>query len=313
MIATHDREDVKTRRSVRLTAPDGPAALVVEETPLPQLGSGDALVRVHAAGITRGELGWPVDRLPAIPSYELSGVVAAVGSGVTSVAAGTAVWALTPFDRDGVATDFAAVPAAVLSPKPRRLAHTQCAAVPLAALSAWQGLFDHGRLQTGQRVLVHGAGGGVGRFAVQLARWGGAHVIGTASTVGLPAARDSGAHEVVDRSGANYADGIEPLDLVFDTVGGAALSGSAAVLRPGGRIVSVAQQPPSNLEAIYFVVEPRRDQLEKIARLVDDGTLNPMLDSVFPLTEARAAFERVGQCGKHGKIVLEVVNDDART
>ena len=150
--------------------PGGPEQLVVEEVERPRAGPAQALVRVHAAAITRDELEWPVDRLPAIPSYELSGVVEEVGTGVTDVAVGEEVFALTLFDRDGVAADYAAVPSELLVGRPRTLEHAESAAIPLPALSAWQALFDHGRLTAGQRVLIHGASGAVGAFAVQLAR-----------------------------------------------------------------------------------------------------------------------------------------------
>jgi NADPH:quinone reductase-like Zn-dependent oxidoreductase len=161
----------RTMRAIRLPRAGGPGELVLEEVETPPLRPGEALVKVHAAAITRDELDWPVDRLPAIPSYELSGVVLAVAPDVDTVAVGEGVFALTSFDRDGVAADYAAAPADVLAPKPRTLDHLMSAAVPLAALSAWQGLFDHGRLEKGQRVLIHGAAGGVGHFATQLARW----------------------------------------------------------------------------------------------------------------------------------------------
>jgi NADPH:quinone reductase-like Zn-dependent oxidoreductase len=152
-------------------------------------------------------------------------------------------------------------------------------AVPLAGLSAWQGLFDQGRLEAGERLLVHGASGGVGHFAVQLARARGA--------------------EVVDAE----------VDLVFDTVGGETLARSGSLLREGGRIVSVAEEPPAELagQAVYFIVEPNRDQLVELARLADEGELRPAIDSVFPLAEARAAFERLEARGKRGKVVLSVV------
>jgi NADPH:quinone reductase-like Zn-dependent oxidoreductase len=172
-------------RAIRLHTADGPAGLVLEELATPVPGAGEVLVRVHAAALTRNELDWPVDRLPATPSYELSGVIAALGPQVDGVAVGEAVYALCGFDRDGAAADYAVVPAAILAPKPRTIGHLESAAIPLATLSAWQGLFDHGHLASGQRVLVHGAAGGVGGFAVQLARWRGAHVIGTASTANL--------------------------------------------------------------------------------------------------------------------------------
>jgi len=270
---------------------------------VPQVRAGEALVEVHAAAITRDELEWPVDRLPAIPSYELSGVVEAV-AGDVEVAVGEPVFALTEFDRDGVAAAYAAVRASLLAPKPSTVDHVASAAIPLAALSAWQGLFDHGRLEGDQRVLIHGAAGGVGHLATQLARWRGAHVIGTASPGSMEAARAYGAHEVFDR----LEEALAPVDLVFDTVGGPLLQGSPALVRPGGRLVSVAEEPPvtEGIEASYFVVEPNREQLVEIARLVDEGVLRPAIDSVFPLAEAAAAFERSLAGGKRGKVVIRV-------
>jgi NADPH:quinone reductase-like Zn-dependent oxidoreductase len=167
-------------RVVRLRAPGGPEQLAVEEAPRPCPGPGEVLVRVHAAAITRDELQWPVDRLPAIPSYELAGVVEEAGPGVAGVAPGDEVFALTPFDRDGVAADFAIVPAEALAARPRSLSRAESAAVPLPALTAWQGLFDHGRLAAGERVLIHGAAApSAGSPSSSLARatrtWSGAH------------------------------------------------------------------------------------------------------------------------------------------
>lgn len=202
-------------RAVRLHD-DG---LRIEDLPLPEPGEGEVLVRVHAAAITRDELTWPADRLPAIPSYELSGVVEASGE---------AVFALTPFDRDGAAAEYALVPAAVLAPKPAALTHAESAALPMGGLTAWQGLVVHGGLQAGERVCVTGATGGVGHIAVQLARALGAVVV---------------------------PEG-QPCDLLFDTAG--RTSGDAA------RVVTVAEEVPG---ATYFVVEPDRDQLGELARL----------------------------------------------
>src|SRR5919199_2682638 len=187
-------------RAIRLHA-DG---LVVEELDVPQPGAGEALVRVHAAGLTRDELTWPVGRLPAIPSYELSGEVVGVAPDVADVTEGDEVFALTPFDRDGVAAEYAVVAAAVLAPKPRTLTHVESAALTMSGLSAWQGLFDHGALRDGERVRVLGANGGVGHVAVQLA-------------------------------GDALVSGDGPTDLVFDTAGGDALK--AAVGSPP-RVVS---------------------------------------------------------------------------
>ena len=240
-------------RAVRLHG-DG---LRVEEIETPSPQAGELLVRVHAAAITRGELEWPVDRLPAIPSYELSGVVADTGE---------EVYALTLGARDGVAAEYAAVPAEVLAPKPVRLSHVEAAALPMGGLTAWQGLFVHGRLARGERVLVTGAEGGVGHIAVQLARHAGAAVV------------DGG-----------------PADLVFDTRGGD--------VPAGARVVTIAEEQPG---ATYFIVEPDREQLLELTALVDAGELQVEVDSVFPLRDAQAAFERVDARGKRGKVVFEV-------
>ena len=259
-------------RALRLHPPGRVEDLRLDEVEAPQPRPGQVLVRVHAAAITRDELEWPTDRLPAIPSYELSGVVAQDGDGWS---AEEEVFALTPFDRDGVAADDALVPAEVLAPKPRSLSHVQAAAVPMPGLSAWQALIVHGRLQPGERVAVTGAHGGVGHVAVQLARGQGATVV------------EAG----------------EPCDLLFDTAGGDALARSAG---QAGRIVTIAAETPG---AHYFVVDPNGAQLLELARLVDSGELQPEIDSVFPLAEARSAFLRSAARGKHGKVVLRVIDE----
>jgi NADPH:quinone reductase-like Zn-dependent oxidoreductase len=308
-----DKMEDSTMKAVRLhaggrTAADG-WGLELEDVPVPGARPGEVLVRVHAAAITRDELEWPVDRLPAIPSYEVSGLVTEVSPDVSGWLAGDEVYALTPFDRDGGACEYVAVPASVLARKPASLTHVEAAAVPMPALTAWQGLFERGGLTAGERVLILGAAGGVGHAATQLARERGAHVVGAASAARLQAARDLGAHEVVDGT-ASFEDLLEPVDLVFDTVGGDALARSFAVARPGGRIVSVAEEPPEtdrqDLTALYFVVEQSGDQLAELARLIDAGTFRPEVDSVYPLAKAAAAFTRLHERGKHGKVVLEI-------
>jgi NADPH:quinone reductase-like Zn-dependent oxidoreductase len=296
--------------AIRQHPPGGPTSLAYEEIETPEAGPGEALIRVHAAAITRDELDWPADRLPATPSYELSGVVAAVGHDVDDLEVGEPVYALNDFDREGAAAEFTVVPSGFVSPKPRSLGHVESAALPLAGLSAWQGLFLHGGLKEGERVLVHGAAGGVGHLAVQLARARGAHVIGTTSSASLEAVQRLGADEVIDSS-QPFEELVEDIDLVFDTAGGERLERSPAVLRPGGRLVSVAVEPPkrSGLSSTYFVVEPNRDQLAELARLADEGKLRPTIDEVFPLREARKAFERSQGDHRPGKIVLRVADD----
>ncbi len=301
-----------TMEAVRLHAPGGLGDLVVEQIETPHLHDGEVLVRVHAAAITKGELEWPEDRLPAIPSYELSGRVVAVAPGIDAVVIGDDVYALTGFDRDGVAAEFAVVPAEILAPKPRSLDHVESAAVPLAALSARQGLFDHGGLEAGQRVLITGAAGGVGHFATQLAHGRGAHVTGVTSPGAGERARALGADDVSEDG--RFPDALEPVDLVFDTVGGELLERSLEVIRPGGKLVTVAEDPPdtpagATTTATYFLVEPDRQQLIELAQAIDDGDLRPSIDSVFPLADARGAFERSLTSGKSGKVVLRIIDD----
>jgi NADPH:quinone reductase-like Zn-dependent oxidoreductase len=257
-------------RAVRLYPPGRVEDLRLDEIEVPQSRVGQVLVRVHAAAITRNELEWPADRLPAIPSYELSGAAAA---DVAGISAGAELYGLTPFDRDGVAADYALVPTELLAAKPPRLSHVQAAALPMAGLSAWQALFVHGQLQPGERVAVTGAHGGVGHIAVQLAR----------------------------SHGATLVPSGEPCDLLFDTAGGEELARAAG---QAGRIVTIVAEVPG---ALYFVVEPNGQQLVGLARLVEAGELTPEIDSIFPLAQAPAAFARSAARGKHGKVILRVV------
>jgi NADPH:quinone reductase-like Zn-dependent oxidoreductase len=278
-------------QAVRLMADGGPDALELGQIPVPAAKAGEALVRVHAAAITRDELEWPTDRLPAIPSYELSGVVEATGE---------EVFALTPFDRDGVAAEFAVVPTDALAPKPASLTHVEAAALPLAGLSAWQGLFDHGGLQAGERVLIHGAAGGVGSLAVQLAHAHGAHVTATASPGNIEAVRSFGADDVIDYTMQSFEDA-GPFDVVFDTAGGERLTRSVSV---APRVVTVAAEADG---AVYFIVKPNREQLTELARLAESGALRPLVAEVFPLAAAKEAFRRSLAGGRRGKVVLEVL------
>jgi NADPH:quinone reductase-like Zn-dependent oxidoreductase len=296
----------RTMTAIRLHAP-GIAGLSLDTIDTPTLRPGEALVEVRAAAITRDELEWPLDRLPAVPSYELSGVVAAVADDVDGVSIGDEVYALTPFDRDGVAAAYAAVPAALLAPKPATLDHVQSAAVPLPALSAWEGLFVRGGLEADERVLIHGAVGGVGQFATQLARWRGAHVVATASRSGFEEAHALGADEVVDGRG-KLDDEVGPFDLVFDTVGGDLIERASALLAGDGRLVSVASEPPGG--GTFFVVETSRERLVELTRLVDTGEVRVSIDSTFALSDATAAFERSLASGKRGKVVIQVAHPE---
>ncbi len=299
-------------RAVRLHSAKGPAGLQYEEVPTPSVGPGEVLVRVYAAAITRDELDWPVDRLPAIPSYEFSGTVVLLGGGARGFNIGQEVYALSPFNRDGAAAEYISAPYTCLARKPLNLSAVEAASLPLAALSAWQGLLAHGQLSGKQRVLIHGATGGVGNFAVQIARQKGAYVIGTVSSRNLEAASKLGLDQLIDDTETPFETATGEVDLVFDTVGGGRLQRSVSVVRPGGRLVSVASEPPQDraaergITAIYFVVKPNGEQLAEIGALVEDSRIVPSIARVYPLAEARAAFQTSLEHHPAGKIVLQV-------
>jgi NADPH:quinone reductase-like Zn-dependent oxidoreductase len=299
--------------AIRLHSPVAIDGLVYEDAPEPVPAVGDALVKVHAAGFTPSELDWPIwtdrnghDRAPIIPAHEFSGVVAALGFGTTGVAVGDEVYGLIDGYRDGAAAEYIAIEARDLAPKPRSVDDVHAAAIPQAGLTAWQALFDHGGLQAGQTVIVHGAAGSVGSTAVQLARWAGAKVIGTGRAAARSLAVELGADEFVDVE----SDGLEAVpaaDVVFDTIGGDVLAHSPALVKPGGALVSVAAPPPDDrddIRIVFFIREPSRAQLVELARLTDAGELRPQVGAVYPLEKGREAFVAKDGHGVPGKVVL---------
>lgn len=310
-------------KAIRIHGRGGPEHLVYEDAPQPQPGPGEVLVRVYAVGIIRTELTWPdtyqtregrTRDLP-IPGHDVSGVVEEVGPGVTTLTRGTEVYALTAFDRDGAEAEYIIALPGELAPRPRSLDHMHAAAVPLSALTAWQALFDHAGLVAGQTVLVHGAAGGVGVFAVQLAHWAGAHVIATASARNSDFLRELGANEIVDYTTTRFEDVVHKVDVVFDTVGGETLQRSWQVVKNGGALVTVVSPQPSLEEAkaygvrpFWFVVEPNREQLIQIGELIDAGHVRSIVETVLPLSQARQAYEQGASGHTRGKIVLRVVN-----
>src|SRR4029450_3659460 len=312
-----------TMKAVRLHKEGGPEQLVYEDAPKPQLGAGDALIRVHATGITPAELTWAEtyrncdvsDGLPAIPGHEVSGGVDSVAHGVTDVSIGDEVYALTSFCRDGAAAEYVAVRAADLAPKPQTLNFVQAAAVPLSALTVWQAFFDHARLAPGQRVLIHGAAGGGGGFAVQIARWHGAYAIGTASAENRDFLLGLGANEGIDYQHVQFEDAGHDVNVLLATTGGGTRERSWEVLKPGGILVSLPEPIPESEAAAhdkrsrrggFFVVRPDPDKLGQIARLIDSGAVHPVIAQTVPLAEAREAFERGVAGHTRGKLVLAV-------
>lgn len=305
-------------KAIRLHGRGGPDYLVYEEAPQPQPGPGEVLVRVAATAVIANELKWDetyqtasgVLRPLPIPGHDLSGVVAEIGPGVSDLAVGDAVYALLAFGRDGAEAEYAIALPDELAPKPRTLDNVQAAAVPLAGLTAWQALFTHAGLSAGQTVLIHGAAGGVGTYAVQLARWAGARVIATASARQHDFLRELGAEEVVDYATTRFEDVVHDVDVVFDMVGGDTLARSWQVAKAGGMIVSVVsprptqQSPRDDVRFVWFIVEPNGEQLRQIGALLDAGRIRPIVAQVLPLAEARRAFEEAANGHARGKIVL---------
>jgi NADPH:quinone reductase-like Zn-dependent oxidoreductase len=270
------------------------------DMPHPHAAENDVIVRVHAAGFTPGELDWPAtwtdrggrDRTPSVPGHELSGVVVELGYGTTGLSVGQRVFGLADWTRNGSLAEYVAVEARNLAPLPADIDDTVAAALPISGLTAWQGLFDHGRLTTGQTVLIHGAAGGVGSIAVQLAHEAGARVIGTGRASGRDRALALGVDTFIDLQTEKLEDAGEA-DVVFDVIGGDILDRSAALVRAGGTLVSIVMPPkvqPKDGRAIFFVVEPDRARLADLAKRLRDGRLKPLVGAVRPLAEAAAAF-----------------------
>src|SRR5437870_9739272 len=310
-------------KAVRIYGRGGPDHLIYEDAPQRHPGVGEVLVRVYATGIIANELKWDVTyqtkagspRALPIPGRDLSGVVEEVGYGVTTLVPGSEVYAMLDYCYDGAEAEYTIALPSELAPKPGTLDHVQAAAVPLSALTAWQGLSEYAKLVAGQTVLIHGAAGGVGVFAVQLARWAGAHVIATASARNGDFLRELGASAVIDYTTTRFEEAVHGVDFVFDTVGGDTLQRSWQVVKPGGVLLSIVSPRPSFAEAkgydvrpVWFIVQPNREQLVKIGALIDEGKVRPIIDTVLPLSQARQAYEQGAKGHTRGKIVLRVVD-----
>ncbi|MEU9391916.1 NADP-dependent oxidoreductase [Streptomyces sp. NPDC048324] len=303
-----------------ITAPNrdaGAAGLTLTDLPYPHAAENDVIVRVHAAGFTRGELDWPAtwsdragrDRTPSVPGHEVSGVVAQLGFGTTGLTVGQRVFGPTDWARDGSLAEYVAVEARNLAPLPADVDHTVAAALPISGLTAWQGLFDHARLMSGQTVLIHGAAGAVGSIAVQLALEAGAHVIGSGRSADRDTVRALGAQTFLDLEAGRLEDAGE-VDVVFDVIGGDVLDRSAALVRSGGTLVTIAQPPtvrPRDGRALFFVVEPDRARLTDLVQRVRGGRLDVRVGAVRPLTEAAAAFAPEKRVS--GRTIIQVAEE----
>jgi NADPH:quinone reductase-like Zn-dependent oxidoreductase len=292
----------------------GTAGMTLVERPEPRAAENDVVVRVHASGFTPGELAWPStwadrpgrDRTPSIPGHELAGVVSALGYGTRGLSVGQRVFGLTDWARDGTLAEYVAVEARNLAPLPGDVEFTVGASLPISGLTAWQGLFEHGRLQAGQSVLVHGAAGGVGSLVTQLARDAGAYVIATGRAGDRQTALELGAQDFVDLDHEALED-VGDVDLVFDVIGGEIGKRSARLVRAGGTLVSIAGPPearPADGLAIDFVVEPDRAQLTEIVGRVRDGRLRTIIGTVATLDTAAAALNPTERTT--GKTIIRV-------
>jgi NADPH:quinone reductase-like Zn-dependent oxidoreductase len=295
----------------------GISGLTLSDMPYPHAAENDVIVQVHAAGFTPGELDWPGtwtdragrDRTPSILGHELSGVVVELGYGTTGLTIGQRVFGLTDWTRNGSLAEYAAVEARNLAPLAADIDHTVAAALPISGLTAWQGLFDHAGLATGQTILIHGAAGGVGSIAVQLAHEVGAHVIGTGRSDDRDVVLGLGAQAFLDLDTVHLED-VGEVDVVFDVVGGEVLERSTALVRSGGTLVTIAMPPtiqPKGGRAIFFVVEPDRTRLSDLAKRLRDRRLKSIVGAVRPLAETAAAFARHRRTP--GKTVIQVMTD----
>jgi NADPH:quinone reductase-like Zn-dependent oxidoreductase len=292
----------------------GTAGMKLEDRPEPPAAINDVIVEVHASGFVPTETEWPStwtdrsnrDRTPSIPGHEVAGVISALGYGTTGLSVGQRVFGLTDWHRDGTLAEYVAVEARNLAPLPGDVDFTVGASLPISGLTAWQGLFDHGRLRAGQSVLVHGAAGAVGTMVTQLAREFGAYVIGAGRPADRPKILDFGAQEFVDLENDALED-VGGVDLVFDMIGGDIQSRSARLVRAGGTLVSVVgpvEQRPAGGLAVDFVVEADRAQLNEIVRRVRDGRLRTNIGAVATLDDAVAALNPTGRI--NGKTIIAV-------
>jgi len=292
----------------------GTAGMTLVDRPEPHAAINVVVVEVHASGFVPTELAWPstwtdrrdLDRTPSIPGHELAGVVTALGYGTTGLSVGQRVFGLTDWHRDGTLAEYVAVEARNLAPLPGDVDFTVGASLPISGLTAWQGLFQHGRLQAGQSVLVHGAAGAVGTMVTQLAREFGAYVIGTGRAADREKALDFGSHEFVDLENDALED-VGGVDLVFDVIGGDIGVRSAGLIRAGGTLVSVVGPPearPADGLAVDFVVEADRRQLGEVVHRVRDGRLRTNIGDVATLDDAVAALNPSGR--SKGKTVIRV-------
>ncbi len=310
-----------TMKAIRIHAYGGAENLKYDEVPRPEPQAGQVLIQVYAAGVN--PIDWKIREgffqqisdysLPVIAGADVAGVVASVGDGVTTLQPGQAVYGTADMALSGAYAEYAVGYADAIAQKPKTLDYIHAASVPIVAITAWQALFDGANLQPDQSVLIHGGAGGVGRYAIQLAKWKRARVIATASAANLDDLRNLGADQAIDYASQPFEQQVKDVDVVLDLVGGETQARSWQIIRPGGVLVSTLGVPesgiPQGIEAVPVFANLRANsQLQQIAQLIDDGQIKASIEQVFELAEAAKAQE-VSQHGHpRGKLVLQVVH-----
>jgi NADPH:quinone reductase-like Zn-dependent oxidoreductase len=312
---------MKTMKAVCIYSYGGPGVLVYEDAPRPHPAAGEVLVRVHAAGIN--PVDWKIREghlkemlhhtFPLVLGWDVSGVIEALGSGLTRLKLGDEVFSRPDISRDGAYAEFIVIKESEVALKPKSIDHIHAAALPLAGLTSWQTLFDAGGLAAGQRVLIHAAAGGVGHIAVQLAKWKGAHVIGTAAARNHDWLRQLGVDQVIDYDTERFEEAVQPVDVILDTMGGDTQARSWKVLKRGGILVSIAGQPSAEIAAAHGVrqafvfTQPNAAQLAEISQLADAQKLKAIVETILPLSDATRGQELSERGHTRGKIVLRVI------
>jgi len=296
----------------------GPEELKYEDAPMPVINPDDVLVKVIATSIN--PIDWKVrkgqhgnDRtFPIILGWDVSGVIEKVGDEVKNYKVGDEVYARPDPSRNGTYAEYVAVRAKEIYFKPKSIDHIKSAAVPLAGLTAWQGIFEHGKLEAGQKILIHGASGGVGTFAIQFAKWMGAYIIGTASEKNSAFLKELGADEVIDYQKEHFEEKLKDIDVVFDTIGGETQIKSLAVLKPGGILVSTVgikdqeALKAKNIQDVQYMAQSIPADLKQIAVLIDAGKIKPIISDIMPLTDIIKAHQLSEAGHTRGKIVITV-------
>lgn len=308
-------------KAIRIHQFGGPEVLKYEDAPRPVPAADEVLIKVYASGMNPvdwkmraglAESLFPI-QLPFIPGWDVSGEIEEVGSDILTFKKGDEVYGRPDVTRDGTYAEYVTVKANQINFKPKSINHDKASAVPLAGLTAWQGLFDYGHLEEGQKVLIHAAAGGVGSFAVQLAKWKGAYVIGTSSEENIDFLFDLGADEAIDYKNEKIEDRLKDVDLVFDLIGGDTQKRSLKIIKKGGRLITTVQpkyQEEAKANDIHmevFMTKSLPEELEQIGNLIDSGKIKPIVTRTFLLKDAAEAQKEIEKGHTRGKMVLTVV------